>query len=208
VRLLLLAVFRHHLAIETLVMTKTSRSKIAACIHRLLPARLARHFVRQQDGAAAVEFALVALPFLALTFAILETALVFFAGQTLETAVTDSGRLIMTGQAQTAGFSKDDFKTQVCARIYGLFDCAGGIYVDVKTYTSFADISNAPPVNNGQLDTANMNYAPGDVGDIVTVTLYYQWPIYVSLLGNNLANLNGNKRLLVATSVFRNEPYK
>jgi Flp pilus assembly protein TadG len=58
---------------------------------------LARRFVRQQDGSVAVEFSLVAIPFLGLTFAILETALVFFAGQTLETAVTDSARLIMTG---------------------------------------------------------------------------------------------------------------
>ena len=31
-----------------------------------------------EDGVAAVEFALVAMPFLALIFAILETALVFF----------------------------------------------------------------------------------------------------------------------------------
>jgi hypothetical protein len=29
----------------------------------------------------------------------------------------------------------------------------------------------------------------------------------VSLLGDNLANQNGGNRLLVATSVFRNEPY-
>ena len=41
----------------------------------------------------------------------------------------------------------------------------------------------------------------------MVVSLYYQWPIYVSMLGNNLSNLNGGKRLLVATSVFRNEPY-
>ena len=41
----------------------------------------------------------------------------------------------------------------------------------------------------------------------MVVTLYYQWPIYVSLLNNNLANLGNGSRLLVATSVFRNEPY-
>jgi Flp pilus assembly protein TadG len=38
---------------------------------------LARRFVRQQDGSVAVEFSLVAIPFLKSTFAILETALVF-----------------------------------------------------------------------------------------------------------------------------------
>ena len=53
-----------------------------------------------------------------------------------------------------------------------------------------------------------MQYNPGGPDDIVVVTLYYQWPIYVTLLGNSLDNLNGSNRLLVATSVFRNEPYQ
>ena len=168
----------------------------------------ARRFARAHTGTAAVEFALVAAPFLALVFAILETALIFFAGQTLEAAATDSARLIMTGQAQTSGYSKDDFKTAVCNRLAGgLFDCTNGVYVDVKTYTTFTAITATPPITNGQLDTTNMVYTPGGPGDIVVVRLYYQWPIYVSMFGDNLSNLNGNKRLLVATSVFRNEPY-
>jgi Flp pilus assembly protein TadG len=188
-------------------MSDATRSEIAARVSRLLPARLARRFVRRQDGAAAVEFALVAAPFLALLFAIMETAFVFFAGQTLEAATADASRLIMTGQAQTGGYSKADFKTQVCNRIYGLFDCANGVYVDVKSYTNFASINTTSPVSNGQLDTSSMSYTPGGPGDIVVVSLYYQWPVYVTLLGNDLSNLNGGKRLLTATSVFRNEPY-
>ena len=51
------------------------------------------------------------------------------------------------------------------------------------------------------------HYIPGGPSCIVVVSLYYQWPIYVSMFGNSLSNLSGNKRLLVATSVFRNEPY-
>src|SRR5262245_7928851 len=65
---------------------------------RLLGCAAARRLIRQQDGAAAIEFGLVAAPFLALLFAIMETAIVFFAGQALETAAADSARLIMTGQ--------------------------------------------------------------------------------------------------------------
>src|SRR4249919_657484 len=82
-----------------------------------------RRLIRQQDGAAAIEFGIVAAPFLALIFAIIETAVVFFAGQTLETAGSDSARLIMTGQAQTQGFDQAAFKNAVCAKIYGLFNC-------------------------------------------------------------------------------------
>lgn len=162
-------------------------------------------FARRQDGAAAVEFAIVALPFFALTFAILETALVFFANQTLQAAAGDAGRLIMTGQAQGASYSASDFKTQVCNRIYGLFNCTSGMTVDVKTYSTFGAVSNTPPVTNGQFNSAATGYALGGPGCIQVVTLYYQWPIYVPLL--QLSNLNGNNYLLQATSVFKNEPY-
>jgi len=183
-------------------------SKIATRMVRLLPARAARRFIRQQDGSAAVEFSLVAIPFLALTFAILETALVFFAGQTLESAATEAGRLVMTGQAQTAGYTQDDFKTRVCGFLAGgLFDCTNGVYVNVKSYSTFSSVNTTAPLNNGQFDSTKMNYSAGSPGCIVAVQLFYQWPIYVSLLGNNLANQSGGSRLLVATSVFRNEPY-
>ena len=70
------------------------------------PFRAPDRTARQQSSSR-----FVALPFLALTFAILETALVFFAGQTLEAAAAESGRLIMTGQAQTQHFDKAAFKT-------------------------------------------------------------------------------------------------
>ncbi len=132
----------------------------------------------------------------------------FFAGQTLETAAANASRLILTGQAQTAGYSQADFKNQVCNDLAGgLFDCANGVYVDVKTYTSFAAVNTASPIVNGTFDPTKVAYNPGAPGSIVVVTLYYEWPIYVTLLGDNLTNLNGGKRLLVATSVFQNEPY-
>ena len=169
---------------------------------------IVRRFIRQQDGATAVEFAMVAAPFLAMMFAIIETALVFFAGQALETAGADSARLIMTGQAQTQGFDQAKFKDAVCAKIYGLFDCSAGLYVDVKNYSSFAAIDTGKPVDaNGVLQTGTFGYQPGGPGDIVVVRLLYQWPVYVSLLGLNLADSAGSKRLLMSTIAFRNEPY-
>lgn len=199
-------------------MFDATRNEIAARMRRLMPGRIARRFVRQQDGAAAVEFALVAAPFLALTFAILETAFVFFASQTLEAAVSDSARLMLTGTAQSTdyatglpkvgGYNQTDFKNAVCAHIYGLFDCAN-ITVNVQTYASFSPINTALPITNGQFDTTNIGYNPGqNPGDIVVVQLYYQWPTFVPNLGNNLANLSNGKRLLSATAVFRVEPYK
>lgn len=169
-------------------------------------ARAWRRLRRDQNGAAAVEFALVATPFLALIFAIIESAIVLFAGQVLETAVVDSARLIMTGQAQAAGMSQAQFKQQVCTRITGLFDCANGVYVDVKSFSSFSTVSINSPVQNGTF-TDNFTYSPGSAGDVVVVRLYYLYPVYVSLLGLNLADVSGGKRLIAATAAFRNEPF-
>jgi Flp pilus assembly protein TadG len=181
---------------------------VAAMISRLSCRLRGRDFARHQDGTAAIEFGLVAAPFLALLFAIMETAFVFFAGQSLEFAVSQSGRLIMTGQADAAGYTKTTFKTAVCASVVALFNCKDKLYIDVQNYTKFSNASTTPPYASGQFDTTKMDYQPGEPGDVVVVSFYYQWPIYVSLFSNNLANQNGGNRLLVATSVFRNEPYK
>jgi Flp pilus assembly protein TadG len=188
-------------------MLELVRIQLADRARRLAAAVAVRRLVRQQDGSAAVEFGLVAAPFLALVFAIMETAIVFFAGQALETAVADSSRLIMTGQAQTQGLGASGFKSAVCSKIYGLFDCANGVYVDVKTFSSFQNVSMPSPIDgNGDFQN-NFTYQPGGPSDIVVVRLFYQYPVYVSLLGLNLSNINGGKRLLAATAAFRNEPY-
>jgi Flp pilus assembly protein TadG len=186
------------------------QNKLVRAIRRPLSAAIMGRFIRQQDGATAVEFGMVVAPFLALVFAIIETALVFFAGQTLETAGLDSARLIMTGQAQTQGFSQAQYKNAVCAKIYGLFNCQGGLYVDVKTYSAFSNIDNSklPLDANGNLQSGSFGYQPGGPGDIVVVRLIYQWPVYVSLLGLNLSDSSGGNRILMSTVAFRNEPYQ
>ena len=166
-----------------------------------------RRFRRNRRGSAAVEFALVAPIFFALLFAIIETALVFFAGQVLETVTQDSARMIMTGQAQAAAYTQAQFKTYVCGKIGVLFDCANGIYIDVQSYSAFSSVHIVDPIDSGKNFVNNMQYIPGGAGDIVVVRLFYQWPLFVTGLGYNIANLTGSKRLLTATAAFRNEPF-
>jgi Flp pilus assembly protein TadG len=189
-------------------MSGTVRESAASRLMRRVAPRALRRFARKNDGAAAVEFAMVAAPFLALVFAILETALVFFAGQVLETAAADSARLILTGQVQKGGLSETQFKQEVCNRIFGLFDCNNGVKVDVRTYNSFNSANMSKPIDANGNVTFTPAFQPGTPGDIVVVRLLYEWPVYVSLLGLNLSDLSGNKRLIMATSAFRNEPYQ
>ena len=167
----------------------------------------AGRFRGNQRGSAAVEFALVAPLFFALLFAIIETSMVFFASQSLETALQDSARMIMTGQAQTAKLTKQSFKKDVvCSHVNALFDCTNGIYVDVQSYSTFSSVAISDPITGGNF-VDNTQYNPGGPGDIVVVRLFYQWPLFVTGLGYNIANLSGSKRLLSATAAFKNEPY-
>ena len=171
---------------------------------------IASRFIRHRDGATTVEFALVVVPFLAVLFAIIQSAMVFFASQALRTAASYGGRLIMTGQAQAQGFNAAQFKNAVCGNISGMFNCQASVFVDVKTYTAFSSINNnsLPLDANGNLQTGNFGYQTGGPNDIVVVRLMYQLPVQVSLLGLNMSNMAGGNRLVMATVAFRNELYQ
>jgi Flp pilus assembly protein TadG len=164
-------------------------------------------FFRNESAGAAVDFALVLLPFLAVLMAIIESAIVLLAGQVLQTATTNSARMILTGQAQNAGWGLTQFQNNVCANLTVMFNCASNLQIDVRSFSSFNSVSLPSPTNaNGTLSN-NYVYQPGNPGDVVVVRLIYQWPIYASALGIGLVNSAGNTNTLVATAAFRNEPY-
>ena len=168
--------------------------------------QLLRRFRDNRTAASAVEFAIVAPLFLALLFAIIETALMFFAGQVLETINQNSARMIFTGQAQTASYTQSQFATYVCGQVPALFTCSN-IYIDVQSYNSFQNVTVNSQIDGGGNFVNNMQYNPGGPCSIVVVRLFYQWPLFVTGLGYNISNLAGSKRLLSATAAFRNEPY-
>jgi Flp pilus assembly protein TadG len=184
-----------------------SRPEVSSMPHPLTSIGNALHrFRRNRQGSAAVEFAMIAPLFFGLLFAIIETAMVFFAGQVLETVTQDSARLIMTGQAQTSAFTQSQFKNAVCSRVVALFDCVNGISIDVQSYSQFSTVNVSNPIVAGSFVAPN-NYIPGGPGDIVIVRVFYEWPLFVTSLGYNISNLNGSKRLLSATAAFQNEPF-
>jgi len=168
-----------------------------------------RAFVRNEDGATAVEFALVAAPFIALLVGIIQTFLVFFAGQQLQTVVTQTSRLILTGQAQDQGLSQSAFAQKLCANVVVLFTC-GNIMIDVQAYSSFSAASTGTPTltynGSGQVNNT-WQYNPGSPGQIVVVRAMYLWPVFLGPLGFNLSNASNGNRLIMASAAFKNEPY-
>jgi Flp pilus assembly protein TadG len=203
---------------------------LGKCLIRRLttPVTAVRRLISGEAGTATVEFAIVAVPFLALVFAILETAFIFFAQQALENAADAAGRLIMTGQAQSnyqnsgQPMTASQFKTAACAAISGILNCNSNLIVDVQTYSSFAaansgNATSAPLNAQGvlQVNPSSPPFDMGGPGDIVVVVLMYQWPAWVTLPGlTSLMDLASGSnqpvsgRLLMATSVFVNEPYQ
>jgi Flp pilus assembly protein TadG len=176
---------------------------------RLFRVRTIRRLARQEDGAAAVEFGFVALPFFALLFAIIETSFVFLGGQLLETTAADSARLVLTGRAQS--MSLTEFRDQACNGLPILLNCKSTMKVDVRTYSTFNDAiaqNNKKLIDdNGKL-IEDFKFDTGSASQIVVVRLIFPFPVMASqLLGFSLSDMSEGKRLLVATVAFRNEPF-
>lgn len=160
-----------------------------------------------ESGVAAVEFGLLALPFFALFFAILESGLVFFASSVLDSAVEQSSRSIWTGQAQIKNHSIDDYRAEICTKLYGLFDC-NELRISVKTVGSFTSAKSTPPTDPATGDwTVAEAFSPGQSSDVELVEVHYKWPTILDIHGFNLANSGTSDRLMTAVRVFKNEPF-
>ncbi len=164
-------------------------------------------FAADRSGASALEFALVAVPFLLLIFAVLEVGLVYFANFTLENAVSRGARLIRTGQAQAQQFSAEQFKTEVCKSLGPPLSCSD-LKLDVRNFTNFSSANLTDPLDGSGKLKSNFKYEPGQGGDIVVVRAFYEWTLAAKLPKEvSLSNMANGNRLLVATAAFRNEPF-
>lgn len=170
-----------------------------------------RRFARARRGSAAVEFALVLMPFFLLTFGLAEVSMIGFAQTSLDFAVSETARQIRTGQAQTNGVTESQIRTQLCSELnnFIVMGCDGNLYLDVRRFTSFVDASNdaQAPIQNNQFNTGGMGYQPGQPSDIVVVRAYYRWKVMTPLFEPIFQNISGGERILVSTMMFRNEPY-
>lgn len=182
--------------------------------------RLVAKFNKNEDGATAIEFAFVAIPFFALLFGIIELALVFFISSSLNHATSEAGRIIRVGNFQACG-AEDEFKALVCSNMKGLGNCWKNVRIDVVDGASFKTITlpDPPPpaprddtktgadaipqTPNGTI-TANANTAGTPI--VVRSTLYYRLALPPALTRLETPGTPGI-RVLEATTAFRNEPF-
>jgi len=166
------------------------------------------NFVRNREGVAAVEFALIAVPFFWLVFGMLEFGAMSLVQTTLDNAVHQAGREIRTGTAQQGGLTKAQFEAKICDNMNKIMalECAN-LYLDVRRYDNFSGVNNGTPTANGLMDTGRLNYTPGGASEVILVRAYYQWDILTPMFGAIFANMQDGKRLVVSSMLFRNEPF-
>ena len=165
-----------------------------------------RSLLRASDGSAAVEFGMVALPFVLMMFAILELGIVFVTDSVLENATIETGRLVRTGRASAQSMTAGQFKTSLCGRM-SIFapDCTARATVDVREIPQFAT-TPPDPMAGGTFNNGVLTYTNGDPGDLILVRVWYRQPLLTTFLAQGLSRMNDGAAMLTATTAFRNEP--
>ena len=169
--------------------------------------RLFRRICRDERGAAAVEFALLIIPLLFLLMGIMEVSMQYFVSGALDAAVQRTARLIRTGQAQSQNMTISDIRGEMCSDILNLFDCTSNSYILVDTLDNLVAPTYALPVeaNGDFISTATFELGNGH--SYVMVRGYFQFAPLFNVFGALSPGLSNGKRLLVASALFRNEPF-
>ena len=174
--------------------------------HTVTPQGLIRRFVKAKEGAAALEFALIAIPFFMLLFGIIEVAMIIFASLILENGVIEATRSLRTGVFQKTGGGADEFKGVVCDSMAAMIKCDGDFYMDVKVLSDFGSTGFSDPEATDTFGEG-FGFENPDAGDIVLVRVYYMKKIYTPMLGRFFSNADDNKRIVSWSAAFETEPF-
>lgn len=171
-----------------------------------------RRFLRNADGAVAIEFAALIIPFCLLVFAILESCISFAAQQVLSNATDDVARQFRTGQIKQADLDADPFlvRDSICGKLEVLV-AAGcpDLEVDLKSYVTFKEAADKRIVfKNNDIDTTGFDVVPGPSGSKNQLRVFYRWPVMTDFMRKSMSNLKGGKTLLYATVTWQNEPFE
>lgn len=164
---------------------------------------------RGREGSAAVEFAMVLLPFAFMIFAILELGLVFVVDSSLSNATMESGRLIRTGQARAANMTPEQFRDDLCGRMSAFAtDCDERIRIDVRVIPAFGAPVPDPMEDGVSFNESQLDFDYGTFGSPVLVRVWYKQPLMTTFLSQGLSRLSTEPRSarLMAATAFRNEP--
>jgi Flp pilus assembly protein TadG len=173
-----------------------------------------RAFIKERSAATAVEFGLIAVPFMAMILEILQNAFFVYVSGALDHATVAAARQIMTGSVQNQSLTAAQFRTQIlCPLLPAAMSCNNVVvniqnYSESSGYTSFLNATQTsiivPPLNN-----TLTSFCPGGTGQYVYVQVFYAMPFFIAAwLPVVTTTYNGTKvRLVSAAAAFKNEPF-
>jgi Flp pilus assembly protein TadG len=167
-------------------------------------------FARSRDGAVAIEFVALALPFSMLIFAILESC-ISFAGQQVLTSATDNvARQVRTGQLKAGSLNEAVLKQKICDQME-IIVAAGcpGLEVDLREFATFEEASKVriKMTSDKDIDTSEFDVDPGPSLSKNMLRVFYRWPVMTDFMRKSLSNLKDGKTLHFATATWQNEPF-
>lgn len=169
--------------------------------------RLHYRFIRNEDGAAAIEFAILALPLFIIIFAILELSVMFFIDTSLDSALQRNARLIKTGQAAEAKMPLAAFKTAICKDVAYMLSCNDKLLINVSVVSDVASVGGLDLIDGEGNISFTENFNIGNGSDYILVQAMLPWSPVVSLYSLSSQTLADGSYLLGASALFRNEPF-
>ncbi len=167
-------------------------------------------FLRNRGGSTAIEFTLLALPFAALVFAILESCISFAAQQVMANVTDDIARQIRTGQLKPADINEGTLKTMICNELEIMVakNCPG-LEVDLREFPTFADAAKVRVrlTADRDLNTSDFAVSPGLSMSKNMLRVFYKWPVITDFMSKLVSNLKDGKTLHFATVTWQNEPF-
>jgi hypothetical protein len=172
-------------------------------------------------GQAAVEFAFVGPPFIAMVLAVFEFSGILFVQTVLEGSAREASRYGMTGFTQQGVSREAQIMAIVESNTYGLVDL-DELDMETLVYENFGDVGQPEPYTD---ENGNDHFEPGEPytdvngngswdddmgaaglggpGDVVVYRMSYDWdiiiPIFEPFFGKSI-NLQAN-------IAVRNEPF-
>jgi Flp pilus assembly protein TadG len=174
--------------------------------------RPARPYLRgDQRGSAALEFALVALPFIAFLLFLLEIGYDFFAQVALDYGLQTAARRIQIGNAQDADTASQFKASYLCPALAHLLPCSSITVNVMPIKTDYFTMAPATfPTNaSGKLDTSGFTYCPGMPNQLMLVQAVYTSPsLIVTVLPTMaMATAGGLARATLSSTAFINENF-
>ena len=187
-------------------------------LHAILKQKLAQ-FGRQTDGTTAIEFSVLAIPFMMLVFGILELAIVFFTTTSLQHNLTTNTRSLRVGAENAICGEIEDIKVDVCNDL-NVNGCLGNLNLNISrvnsnqfdstVLTQFQASNFTVNEDDDSVEIADADaLAAGISGnEIIIIKAVYQHDLILPGRLTRLANFGlKNKRVLTVTQAVRTEPF-